>query len=438
MSMLKELVVCKFAGCNQVYNDARFLPCGNRTCAAHIDAMMLKSDDMNSNPRMIKCHFCEKIHAFPDDGGEFPVDSNIPMLLSMTYGSEHEAAKRSFNDVKRYIQKLINLDHEDIVIDYFQRVEADVLQEKEANLQKLLAYYQKLIDDVHERKDKCLQRLKRNKQLESQIDAIKQTLIGHENTLKKDNVVFILKTLDGDEAKWKSIQTECNTLLGKINARGEELHERVIGDQVIQFKPGKVNLQIEKLCGHFIAGTIDSNIVSSDKMTNDLFNMCKLGGKRPKLLYRASRDGFGPADFHAKCDNQPRTLTLVETSDGFIFGSYASVAWDTSDTVKSDSKAFIFSLVNVHYKPHLIPVKDDDKPKVFCKPHLGPSFGGFNYFYVKENSNKAKNSSSNLGTGYDIHTLSLTKEDTPLLAGSLRFQTSEIEVFNLNDHPNIE
>ena len=32
MSTFKDVVVCKFAGCNQVYNDARILPCGKRTC----------------------------------------------------------------------------------------------------------------------------------------------------------------------------------------------------------------------------------------------------------------------------------------------------------------------------------------------------------------------------------------------------------------------
>ena len=31
---IKDLVVCKFTGCNQIFDDARFLPCGKRTCAA--------------------------------------------------------------------------------------------------------------------------------------------------------------------------------------------------------------------------------------------------------------------------------------------------------------------------------------------------------------------------------------------------------------------
>jgi hypothetical protein len=41
-----------------------------------------------------------------------------------------------------------------------------------------------------------------------------------------------------------------------------------------------------------------------------------------KLLYRGSRDGFGASKFHEKCDNESNTLTLIETTKGFIFGGF--------------------------------------------------------------------------------------------------------------------
>ena len=191
MSVLKEIVVCKFAGCKQVFNDARILPCGNRTCAAHIEAMMVKSDGINSgNCRMIKCQFCEKIHSFPDDGGEFLVDRNIPLLLTMKYCTEHDAAKKSFSSVTQLLEKLITLDKEAYVIDYFERVEADILREKEVNIQKLNAFYQELVDSVHERKIKCLHNLATNETLASQLDAIKQALADHKDQLKKVWIFF--------------------------------------------------------------------------------------------------------------------------------------------------------------------------------------------------------------------------------------------------------
>ena len=69
--------------------------------------------------------------------------------------------------------------------------------------------------------------------------------------------------------------------------------------------------------------TLDSTIVNTDKMKSDLVELCKLSDKEFKLLYRASRDGFEAARFHAKCDNQPRTLTIITTSKGNICGGYS-------------------------------------------------------------------------------------------------------------------
>ena len=104
MSTFKDVVVCKFAGCNQVYNDARILPCGKRTCAAHIDEMMIKSDGATRSHTMIKCQFCHKIHSYSNEDNNdkgFPVDENISLLLNMKHGREHDAAKKNFDKVTR-------------------------------------------------------------------------------------------------------------------------------------------------------------------------------------------------------------------------------------------------------------------------------------------------------------------------------------------------
>ena len=133
----------------------------------------------------------------------------------MKHCDEHEAAKRSFNEVSQLFNKLVN-DNEDYVIDYFEQAEASILMEKETNQQKTDTYYQKLVDDAHESKIKCLANLKTNWQLESDLNEIKETLIGHENKLKRESLAFLLKTLDGNDAKWRKIQIECDSLLKNI------------------------------------------------------------------------------------------------------------------------------------------------------------------------------------------------------------------------------
>jgi hypothetical protein len=62
------------------------------------------------------------------------------------------------------------------------------------------------------------------------------------------------------------------------------------------------------------------------------------------LLFQGSRDGWSAEIIHAKIDNQGPTITIIKTRKGKIFGGFASVSWDTSDTEKADNNAFLFSV----------------------------------------------------------------------------------------------
>ena len=235
--------------------------------------------------------------------------------------------EKRFNDVTQLVENLLEFDNEYIVIDYFQQVEADILLEKELKQHELDIYYQKLVDAVHERKVKCLQNLNTNKQLESELEAIKQMFIIYASKLKTDNVDFILKTLDGDEDKWKAIQSECNTMLRRAKSLDVERQEKLVNDQMIEFVPRKT--LVEQMRGHLGVRTIYSAILSSYKMETDLVKLCQLSGKQFRLLYRASRHGFAASSFQDKCDHQANTLTVIKTTKGFVFGGYAAVAWDS-------------------------------------------------------------------------------------------------------------
>lgn len=66
-------------------------------------------------------------------------------------------------------------------------------------------------------------------------------------------------------------------------------------------------------------------------------------------IYRATKDGGIGYNFHKHCDNQGPTLTLIESTKGYIFGGYITISWEspTSGTYKgNDDNAFIFSVNN--------------------------------------------------------------------------------------------
>jgi hypothetical protein len=147
-----------------------------------------------------------------------------------------------------------------------------------------------------------------------------------------------------------------------------------------------------------------------------------------KLIYRGSVDGFGAADFHRKCDGVANTLTVIKSSSGNIFGGYTNAAWDTSNSWKGDSGAFIFSFKDKMYLR--LNVRRTGF-SIYCTPSVLALFGGRNDILISDQCNKSTNSFSNLGHTYELPTGLTFGSDAAqsFLAGSYHFQVEEIEVF---------
>jgi len=92
---------------------------------------------------------------------------------------------------------------------------------------------------------------------------------------------------------------------------------------------------------------------------------------KSELLYRKTRDGSSPYDFHNKCDNKGATITFIETTKGYKFGGYTELQWDQSETYKTDQSTFLFSFN--HMQKY---TARNNKESMRCFPGDGPSFGG--------------------------------------------------------------
>ena len=93
--------------------------------------------------------------------------------------------------------------------------------------------------------------------------------------------------------------------------------------------------------------------------------------KNLKLLYRLSRDGSEPQDFHKFCDNQGSTLILFKSKNNRKFGGYLSKNWESSGEWKKDNNVFLFSIdLKKKYK-----VKNNNiHDTYYCYKEIGPSF----------------------------------------------------------------
>ena len=84
----------------------------------------------------------------------------------------------------------------------------------------------------------------------------------------------------------------------------------------------KIIEQISKL--GYIEDEYDNNCLFESQIEFDqkLFkNWLDNRNFKSELLFRKSRDSSNPEDFHNKCDNKGNTITIIETTKGYIIFS---------------------------------------------------------------------------------------------------------------------
>uniref|UniRef100_A0A7S4S2E5 TLDc domain-containing protein n=1 Tax=Ditylum brightwellii TaxID=49249 RepID=A0A7S4S2E5_9STRA len=177
---------------------------------------------------------------------------------------------------------------------------------------------------------------------------------------------------------------------------------------------------------------LDSNILSADQVYNIKTWLDEDGcGSDTKLLYRASRDGWGAPNFHAKCDNHGPTLTVIHSTEGYIFGGYCDTPWSGMGNWKSSPKAFIFTLKCFSgLPPTKMQLKQDRVDyAVRHNQRYGPIFGAGHDIHVYDNLHGNSYGRSCVGDTYECPTEQI---DETFLTGARQFQISEVEVFRVH------
>lgn len=177
---------------------------------------------------------------------------------------------------------------------------------------------------------------------------------------------------------------------------------------------------------------MESTIVDNPILKEQLFKLCGFSlNQRFELLYRGTSHGFKASDFHDYCDNIPRTLTIVKSTNGNIFGGYTEATWDKSDEWKCDKNAFLFSLVNKKNVPVKVNIANDKTDHaIFCCANIGPTFGSGFDMHIGDNSNTTRSSYAKFSFSYELPFMPHRSQNAQLfLADSKKFQVHDIEVF---------
>jgi hypothetical protein len=146
-----------------------------------------------------------------------------------------------------------------------------------------------------------------------------------------------------------------------------------------------------------------------------------------KLLSRGSRDGFQMKEFHQRCDGRNRTLVLIETKKGNIFGGYTPLAWSSTGGSKKDESmgTFLFTLKNPHgLGPIRFGLKADGSNAIYCESNR-LLFGDGHAIAVYDNCDNNTNSYTGTSTSFENNT---KFGFAVLFDGAQKFAVEDIEV----------
>ena len=143
-----------------------------------------------------------------------------------------------------------------------------------------------------------------------------------------------------------NINQKQNNKINELNNKIENLKEIIEGY--------KNNINIPK--NENVKSIFSDSIIINNNQ-NYISNLNKWINQREgkfntKLLFRKSNNGNSFDEFHRLCDNQGKTLVLIQTDNNLIIGGYTTKDWNTSEKWYYDDQSFLFSLTKEKIFPN--------------------------------------------------------------------------------------
>jgi hypothetical protein len=380
----------------------------------------------------MKCGDCKKDFDIKDNDFK-TIEILKKQLDDYLYLSDEEfALKKQIEDsIRQFFQMFeqftLNKTKLDLdVHNHFTEIKFQLDEHREVLKQKIDDIYMEMIDKTKNFEATYLKSLE--DKLETSLKSFETKFL--EQSLKETEESFRDPNLFLDSIRDTLRQQEeaIDELKLKLDEQGQ------VKDELIRMNDFKPNLIFSPDSFGLLYLNDYSNItdpfksqILKDKQPFDLIKVCEISPKdKWTLLYRGSRDGFGAADFHSKCDAHKNTLTILKAhGTSYVFGGYTSINWDSSTGWQSDPSAFLFSLTNKDNQPSKIRPINTNR-SILCHPNHGPTFGAGYDLYICNNANTKAGSYSKLGRSYPHPQPS---QGDSYLAGSFQFQLSEIEVY---------
>jgi hypothetical protein len=346
----------------------KILPCGETICLSCETYIQI-------NENMFDCLVCKQKHDVPNG---FLISKAILKMLKI------EPTKVSRGEVFDKLEKsLENIQNKCNYIHRFIDNRNDLVKKKCMNLRSdVQLKTEQVIFQINEISTKIIVEIDKYEQEMSNFNSFNTQSLKVFNQLAKDlesfydlNTKYLKRNIIDDKIMNKSNE-EATSLIAKAELEIDNLIDVILNGT--SFKFDKSNEKINK---SILGSTkiekfkIDSVILLYGCQIKKLMTLCEFPiDQKWNLIYKASQDGFEASSFHSKCDSKPNTLVLIKSEIGNIFGGYTEQSWSDNNVYKSDSNAFIFSLINRLNKPVKINCSNIYEA-IYCHNKEGPTFG---------------------------------------------------------------
>jgi hypothetical protein len=378
LKSLKSQFTCSF--CSKIFKDPILLPCEDLICREHL------SDRDIVKQNKIKCKKCNE--EFQVKNNEFKSNEAISKLIdSHSYLNETEiklkrelevSIKKFFEFYDEFTQNRTQLDL--YVYNHLQEMRFKIDQHREELKKRIDDIALGMIDETNKCQEKYLRDLKESFSLFDETQSLEDQLMYIEDTFRNPNLLIqsIKEMQQKQDESLKAIQIKLNQM-AKINDDLMETNFIMSNSSLFTKEEGTSLFGSIKLGQYTNVDLFNSQVIKGERQITELIKLCEFfPNDKCSLLYRGTRDGFEPSDFHSRCDGKSNTLTLLKAKgSGFIFGGFTTAEWDSSSDYKSDPNAFIFSLTNKDNSPLKMKINPNSHQyAIYCDSECGPSFGG--------------------------------------------------------------
>jgi len=325
--------------CKQRLDEPRILPCGETICDYCFITIEVKNNKF-------KCFLCNEDHLMPEKG--FPINKRLLRILDLkskeVYRSkEVKQLKENLNVIQEDINKLsFAIDNgidriKELCLDLKNKVQ---LKTEEA-IEQLNEHNKEMIKEIEEFEKYSVICYQANEKANNEFRKTKQDL--EEFNLKWNE--YLKQTVISDEDVSGAI-AKASELGKKAEQELDNLNEFIFkcGEMKFEKNENKLDrLVLGKLAKHPF---IDQSAILSSDQSAELMILCEFSLKHKwKLIYRATRDGFGATDFHSKCDRYQNSLMIIKSTKGYVFGGYTEKNWSGPAQIKPTKTRFYLILL---------------------------------------------------------------------------------------------